>query len=110
MRFRRMLCGVVLVAEALVVLFFLLVAKDLTDVAGPVLLWGGGAVILACLLLAGLLRHRWAYAAGWVLQAALVASGLLVPAMFFLGLVFATLWWAALAAAARIERVQQQAG
>ena len=42
MRTRRIFCSAVLAAEALVVFFALLVAKDLTDVSGAV-----GAVVIA---------------------------------------------------------------
>ena len=31
---------------------------------------------------------------GWALQIGLVLSGFVVPTMFFLGVVFAALWWA----------------
>ncbi len=109
MRFRRMLCSSVLVSEALVVSFFLLVAKEVTDVPGGVLAAVGGGTILACFTVTALLRYPWAYAAGWLLQAVLLASGFLVPAMFALGVIFTLLWWAALAAAARIEEVQAAA-
>ena len=58
---------------------------------------------LACLLVAGLLRRPWGYALGSALQVGVVATGFLVPAMFFLGAVFAVLWVVALRAGARIE-------
>ena len=50
---------------------------------------------LACLLLAGLLRAEWAYAAGWVVQGAAIALGSVIPLMFVLGAIFALLWGAA---------------
>lgn len=46
----------------------------------------------ALLLLAGLQRRRWAFVAGSVLQVALIGTGFLVTAMFFLGVVFAGIW------------------
>lgn len=33
-------------------------------------------------------------ALGWALQIALIASGVFVPTMYFMGVVFAALWWA----------------
>jgi hypothetical protein len=106
-RVRRMLAASVLACEALVVVFAVLVAKDLADVpTGTIVAVGTGAA-LACLLLAGLLRHRWAYAAGSVLQALLVLSGLVVPAMFLVGGVFAGLWVLALYLAHRVHRLEQ---
>lgn len=110
MRARRILCASVLVAESLVVLLAVLVAKDLTDVPGPALVAAGGGGALACLLLAGLLRFRWAYLLGSALQVLLVLAGLVVPVMFFVGGLFALLWFLALHLAARIEREQRARG
>jgi hypothetical protein len=102
----RGICAAVLVFEGLVIFFATLVALDLSDVSDGAL-WavgGGGAVL--CLLLAGLLRWRWAFVAGSVLQVALVAAGFVVPVMFFLGLVFAGLWFLALHLGRKVERIQ----
>lgn len=102
----RVLAASVLVFEGLVVFFATLVAKDLSDIErGSVWVVGGG-LALACLLLAGLLRWRWAYVAGSVLQAGVIAAGVVVPAMFFLGAVFAALWVAAIVLGRRVERFQ----
>lgn len=68
----------------------------------PIAKLGGGLtplratalVALAVLLIvaAGLMRRRWAYLLGSLLQVALVAAGLLTHAMFFVGFVFALVW------------------
>lgn len=103
---RRTLAAATVSLEAFVVFFAGLVAKDVTDLstgAALGLFWG---LAVACLLVAGLVRRPSGYAVGWLVQAAVIASGLLVPAMVFLGLVFAVLWWAALNQGARIEREQ----
>jgi hypothetical protein len=102
-RTRRIFCATVLVSESLVVFFALLVAKDLSDVATSTLVWVGGGTSLACLLLTGLLRYRWSYALGSVLQVVLVLAGFIVPAMFFLGTIFAVLWFVSLSLSARID-------
>ncbi|HEU4676987.1 MAG TPA: DUF4233 domain-containing protein [Motilibacteraceae bacterium] len=107
-RTRRTLCAGVLGVEALISLFATLVAKDLSDVStGTVLGVGLGAAVL-CLLLAGLLRHGWAYPAGSVLQVLLVLSGFVVTAMFFVGGVFAVLWFVSLHLARKVERLDAQ--
>ena len=62
---------------------------------------------LACLVSAGVLGRPWGYAFGWVVQAAVILSGIWVPVMFFLGAVFAVLWWVALSQGARIERERE---
>lgn len=88
------------------VLFALLVAKDLSDLATWFLLAVGGGFGLVALLLAGLLRHRWAYVAGSAVQIVLIASGAVVPVMYLLGAVFAALWITSLVLARRVEAVQ----
>ena len=108
LRTRRTLCAGVLAAEALVSVFATLVAKDLSDVStGAVVGVGLGAAVL-CLLLAGLLRHRWAYPAGSVLQVLLVLRGFVVTAMFFVGGVFAALWFLSLYLARKVERLDAE--
>lgn len=108
LRTRRTLCAGILGAEALVSVFATLVAKDLSDVStGTVLVVGFGAAVL-CLLLAGLLRHRWAYPAGSVLQVLLLLSGFVVTAMFVVGGVFAVLWFVSLHLARKVERLDAQ--
>lgn len=105
-RVRRVFCTTVLLSEALVVLFALLVAKDLSDLATWFLLAVGGGFGLVALLLAGLLRYRWAYVAGSAVQIVLIASGAVVPVMYLLGAVFAALWITSLVLARRVEAVQ----
>ena len=51
-----------------------------------------------------MLRAEWAYTAGWVVQAAAVLLGFVVPIMFFLGAVFALLWGTAVLLGVKIER------
>ncbi|RJK97082.1 DUF4233 domain-containing protein [Vallicoccus soli] len=107
MRYRRIVCASVLVSEALVVLFAGLVALPLTDVPDATVWWVTGLGSLACLLLAGMLRRPWAYVAGSVLQVLIIASGLWVRSMFFVGAVFAALWVSAFVLARRVEAVQE---
>jgi hypothetical protein len=59
--------------------------------AGPAALSGSGAALLA-LVAAGLLRKPLGYPVGWVAQLAGVLLGLLTPAMFVVGAMFAALW------------------
>lgn len=109
-RFRRTVCSSLLVFEALVVLFAVLVAKDLSALDTRTVVAVGACASAACLLLAGLLRHPAAYLAGSVLQVLLVASGVVVPVMWGLGALFAALWFAALLLARRVERIQREHG
>jgi len=100
----RALCSSVLVGEALVVFFALLVAARLADVATGTVLAVGGSLAVTCLVAVWLLRYRWGYAAGWLLQALVVGCGFVVPAMFFLGALFAALWFVAIRLGSAAER------
>lgn len=101
---RRTLAAATLLFEALVVFFAGLVAKDLSSLSAGVALGIFSALAVACLVTAGLLRSPVGYALGWGVQVVAIASGFWVPVMFFLGGVFALLWWVALRQGARIER------
>jgi hypothetical protein len=91
----RRLCATVLVFEAIVIGLAIPVAITIehephtaAGVAGGVL--AGVAVLLAAVV--GRPGQRWALAAGSLLQVAVIATGVVVPAMFVLGVVFAALW------------------
>ena len=89
----RRLCATVLVFEAIVIGLAIPVAVVIGH-ASPALEGGAGtAAVLAAVLLAGMVGRwgRWPYVAGTVLQALVVAFGVVVPVMFFLGAVFAAL-------------------
>ena len=64
----------------------------------------GLGMAVVCLLLAGMLRAEWAYAAGNVVQVAAIGLGFVVPVMFGLGAVFAALWAGADLLGRKIER------
>ena len=98
----RRLAASVLIAEAFVVFFAVLVAVRLTPDRTRAVVITGIALAAAAIALAGLLRHRWAYLAGWLLQGALIATGFAVPLMFALGPIFAVLWGAAIRVGSRL--------
>jgi hypothetical protein len=100
----RTLAASTLVFEALVVLFAGLVAKDLSDLSTGAALGAFGGLALACVVTAGLLRHPAGYVVGSVLQVAVLATGFWVPAMWFLGAVFAALWFASLRIGRQLEQ------
>ena len=52
----------------------------------------GGALALAILLTAGIMKRMTGWYLGSVLQIGLIAYGVVVPAMYFLGTLFAVLW------------------
>jgi Protein of unknown function (DUF4233) len=105
----RGICAAVLVFEGLVVFFAMLVALDLSDIDNATLWWVGSTALVACVVLAGLLRRSWALSAGSVLQVFIIGSGAVVPTMYFLGALFAALWFLAIFLGRRVERAQAAA-
>lgn len=82
-----------LVFEAITVLLASLLALTSTDVSGAVA-WSvfGGLVVLCFVGAATIRRGSVGLIVGSGAQVGAVASGLLVPAMFFLGALFGGLW------------------
>lgn len=101
--YRRLLAVVVLLAEALVIGFATLVARDLADVSDSRVYLAGGVGALLCVLAAALLRSRVGFVLGWVVQLLLVASGVWVPAMLVIGSGFAALWVVVLVQGSRAD-------
>lgn len=90
---QRMLSATTLTIEALVVFFAVLVAHQLSP-DHRVLTWVWGvALAVALVLLSGCLkRGAWPYYAGMILQLGVLALGVLVPAMWVIGLVLGGLY------------------
>ncbi|MFP5345894.1 MAG: DUF4233 domain-containing protein [Actinomycetes bacterium] len=89
---RNRLAAICLVLEAFVVFFATLAAVPFVDTERPVVWLAGTALALACLAGAALVRFRGGLVLGSVLQVLVLATGLWVPAMFFLGAVFVAMW------------------
>lgn len=101
----RRMAASVLVFEAFIALFFGLVTAKLHP-SGD---WLVALVLgIACILLAGVMRFPWAYTAGWALQIGFIAAGFLVTDMFFLGAVFAVIWWLGLHYGAKAEQIKAE--
>ena len=90
---QRMITMTVLVIEALVLFFAVLVAHQLAD-DQRLQNWTWGLLTAgAMLLVAGLLkRGSWPYLLGAVLQIPLITFGMVIPAMWVLGIGFAILY------------------
>jgi hypothetical protein len=91
----RQLCGIVLVFEAIVIGLAIPVAIVLEHanhgLAGGV----GGALAVCAILISGVVGRPgmgWALLAGTILQLLVIAFGVVVPAMYALGAIFAALW------------------
>ncbi len=86
------LLSIVLALEAILVFFVMLTAFGLKAVE-PVVGFAAGLVLMVLLILAArLLRYGGGIWVGWVLQAALVATGVMLPIMFFIGACFVAIW------------------
>ena len=86
------LLSIVLGLEAVLMFFVTLTAFGLKAVPPVTAFVGGGVLLLVLVLTAGLLRYRWGVWLGWVLQGVLIATGILLPIMFFIGAGFAGIW------------------
>ena len=86
------LLSIALGLEAVVMFFVMLTAFGLKAVSPGVAFGGGIAFIIALVLVSGLLRHQWGIWLGWALQVALIATGILLPAMFFVAAIFVGIW------------------
>ena len=107
---RRGMCAAILSLEAIALGLTTPVMITVADVPTGTALAIGLGLMLACLLLAGMLRGEVAYWLGWGVQAAAIGLGFVVPIMFALGGVFAMLWGAAYFLGLKIERERAAAG
>jgi hypothetical protein len=99
----KRLCAVVLTLQAVVTALSIPVAITVAHADGTTAGIVGGGLAIAGVIIAGLLRYRWAYVAGSVLQILVIATGFMVTTMFFLGVIFAALWITAIWLGRRVE-------
>ncbi|MFF3289568.1 DUF4233 domain-containing protein [Streptomyces sp. NPDC003023] len=102
----RTLCASTLIGEFFVIGFAGLVAMK-SDGASMAAVWTVcGALMVLSLLLCGMITRPGGVQLGWALQVALIASGFVVPMMFFLGALFAGLWWASVHFGRKIDEAK----
>lgn len=106
---RRMMCASVLGFECIVLALSSIVLISVEDVSTATGLAVGLGLAAGALVIAALLRVEWAYYAGFALQVAALALGVVVPVMFVLGLVFGALWTTAYVLGRKIEVEQAPA-
>ncbi|MCI9887202.1 DUF4233 domain-containing protein [Micrococcales bacterium 31B] len=94
----------VLMCEAFVVFFSTLVAYGLGDHSRIVVWIVGLALAIVLVGACATLKRSWGFLLGHVLQAAIIALGFLVPAMFVVGIAFAALWAFGVYQGARMDR------
>ena len=65
----------------------------------------GGGLALVAVLLAGFIgRGRWVLVVGTVLQFAIIAAGVEIPALYVLGVIFCALWFGGIYLAGKLEQ------
>jgi hypothetical protein len=90
----RTLCSTTLISEFLIIGFAGLVAMKDPDLSTSTVWTVCGIAMFLSLVLCAMVTRPGGVALGWALQIALIAAGSVVPLMYFLGAVFAVLWWA----------------
>jgi hypothetical protein len=101
---QRRLCAAILLLEAIMLGLTTPVLISVSKVNPTTALWIGLGLCVACIVVAGALRFRFAYVLGWLIQFCAVAMGVKVGVMFVLGGIFLALWATAYFMGARIER------
>jgi hypothetical protein len=86
------LLSIALGLEAALVFFMTMAVLGLQLLPALVALGGGAALMLALVATTQVLRHRWGVWLGWVLQPALIATGVVLTLMYVIGAGFAALW------------------
>ena len=94
---------IVVFLGAVVTLGLVSVATEPTPVSPLAVIIGGLLLVLAMVGLIGLLRYSWSYPIGWALQAIIIATGFVTPAMFFVGALFAAMWTYCMITGSRID-------
>ncbi|MFD5447465.1 DUF4233 domain-containing protein [Streptomyces sp. NPDC003470] len=102
----RTLCASTLIGEFLLIGFAGLVAMKDPDLSMGTVWTVSGVAMFLCVVLCGLVTRPGGVAFGWALQVALIASGFVVPTMFFMGAVFAALWWASVHYGRKIDEAK----
>jgi len=108
----KVLCSAVLGIEAIVVLLATSLATSNGSVSNTALAWAVGLALMVLLFLAiGTLRRPWGLTVGWILQAVVLATSLVVGwSMVIVGGVFVVLWWLAIHNGSRVDALRAQAG
>ncbi|MGW7049248.1 DUF4233 domain-containing protein [Streptomyces avermitilis] len=102
----RTLCASTLIGEVFVIGFAGLVAMKDPNLSTGTVWTVSGIAMAVCVLLCGMITRPGGVQLGWALQVALIASGFIVPSMFFLGAIFAALWWASVHYGRKIDEAK----
>jgi fatty acid desaturase len=104
---RESLVAIVLGFEAIVVGLGALTMLGLKAIDLTQAIVGGGIVVAVLIAGALLARFTFGLVLGWLAQAAVMATGFIVGAMFVVGIVFTAMWVYALVQGARIDQAKK---
>jgi hypothetical protein len=88
----QILLSIPLTLEVVLVYFAGITASGLKAIPTEVATIGGLAFSIALIAAIVLLRFEWGVWVGWVLQVALLATGFILPIMFFVSAIFVAMW------------------
>ncbi len=100
----RMLLRSVLSMEIILVGFALLLAKDLENTSS---IWVGIGIMTLTIMALGTIKKNAGLILGWIVQFSLVLYGFYVFVMFFMGLIFLTLWVTAIIVGRKGEAIKR---
>jgi hypothetical protein len=86
------LLSIVLGLEAALMFFVTLTIFGLNILPDAVALAGGALTIVLFVVAAAVVGRLWGLWLGWVLQAGLIALGLILPALYVAALIFIAIW------------------
>jgi hypothetical protein len=99
--------SLVMVFQSVVVFFATLVGFGLQVYPEPAVIWGVGLGLSVVLMIfPAVLGKPGTYLLGWILQGVVVALGIWVPLMFFLGTIFLGMWAWGMIAGGTIDRAR----
>jgi hypothetical protein len=104
---KRLLASMLLAFQSFVMFFATLVAFGL-KVADPRLVWGVGLTLSVLLILTpAILGRPGSYAWGWALQVLCLFTGVWVPLMWLVGIIFMGLWAWGMIAGGTIDKARE---
>ena len=101
------LLSIVLGLEAVLVFFIALTVYGLHALPPLEAFVGGAALVILLALASRIVRYPWGVWVGWVLQVALLATGILLPALYIAAALFVAMWIFCFVRARQIEHANR---
>ena len=102
------LLSIALLLEAVLVFFVTLTVFGLRALPAGVAFAAGAMLFLVLLIDSRLVRYPFGIWLGWLLQAVLIAAGVLVSLMYFIGAIFLAIWIYCFVTGRRLDRRNAQ--